>query len=311
MASPELEVVIGMLRSASPLAGGTLLEKRGRMELQTTLAPPPADVRYEPIDAGGVPAEWTAAPGARSDRALVYLHGGGYCLGSIATHRALVARIARETWRARALGRLPARARASASRRGRGRRRRVPLRARPGARARAVAFAGDSAGGGLAVAALVAARDAGLPLPAAGACISPWLDLTLSGGSMQSKAPEDPMLTPEDLRLFADAYAGRDLRAPARLAALRGSRGPAAAPVAGRQRRGAARRLDALRRRSARGRRRSLAARLGRHDPRLARLRGPAARGRAGGAPARGVPRQAVSARARPIDAAPQTWFIS
>lgn len=213
MASPELEVVIGMLRSASPLAGGTLLEKRARMELQTTLAPPPADVRYEPASAGGVPAEWTAAAGARSDRALVYLHGGGYCLGSIATHRALVARIARESGvRVLSVGY-----------------RLAPEHPHPAAVEDAVAayrfvlgqglapaqvaFAGDSAGGGLVVAALVAARDAGLPLPAASACISPWLDLTLSGDSTTSKAPEDPMLTPEDLRLFAGAYAGANLHA--------------------------------------------------------------------------------------------------
>jgi acetyl esterase/lipase len=64
------------------------------------------------------------------------------------------------------------------------------------------------------LAALVAVRDAGLPLPAAGACISPWLDLTLSGDSLRSKAPEDPMLTSEDLRLFAEAYASGALRAP-------------------------------------------------------------------------------------------------
>jgi len=214
MASPELEIVIGMLRSASPLAGGTLLEKRGRMELQTTLAPPPAGVRYEPVSAGGVPAEWTAAPGARSDRALVYLHGGGYCLGSVATHRALVARIARESGvRVLSVGY-----------------RLAPEHPHPAAIDDAVAayrfvlgqglapahvaFAGDSAGGGLVVAALVAARDAGMPLPAAGACISPWLDLTLSGDSLKSKAPDDPMLTPEDLRLFAAAYAGHELRAP-------------------------------------------------------------------------------------------------
>ena len=214
MASPELEVVIGMLRSASPLQGGTLLEKRGRMELQTTLTPPPADVRYAPVVAGGVPAEWTAAPGARSDRVLVYFHGGGYCLGSIATHRALVARIARESGvRVLSVGY-----------------RLAPEHPHPAAVEDAVAayryvlgeglapaqvaFAGDSAGGGLVLAALVAARDAGLPLPAAGACISPWLDLTLSGASLETKAPADPMLTPADLRLFAEAYAGREPRAP-------------------------------------------------------------------------------------------------
>jgi acetyl esterase/lipase len=183
------------------------------MELQATVTPPPADVSYEPVSADGVPAEWTAAPGARSDRALVYFHGGGYCLGSIATHRGLVARIARESGvRVLSVGY-----------------RLAPEHPYPAAVTDAVsayrfvlgqglapahiAFAGDSAGGGLVVAALVAARDTGLDLPAAGACISPWLDLTLSGDSMKTKAPEDPMVTPDDLRLFAEAYAGANLRA--------------------------------------------------------------------------------------------------
>jgi acetyl esterase/lipase len=214
MASAEREAVVGMLRAASPLAGATVLEKRARMELQTAAAPPPQGVRIEPVRAGGVPAEWTSAPGARADRALLYFHGGGYCLGSIATHRALVARIARESGlRVLSVGY-----------------RLAPEHPYPAAVDDAlaayrfalgegiaparIAFAGDSAGGGLVIAALLAARDAGLALPAAGACISPWLDLALTGDSMRTKAAVDPMVTADDLRLFARAYAGASLRAP-------------------------------------------------------------------------------------------------
>jgi acetyl esterase/lipase len=71
-----------------------------------------------------------------------------------------------------------------------------------------LAVAGDSAGGGLTVATLLALRDAGDALPACAAAASPWLDLACSGASMETKAPEDPMLVPERLRTWAAMYAG-------------------------------------------------------------------------------------------------------
>jgi acetyl esterase/lipase len=80
---------------------------------------------------------------------------------------------------------------------------------------RRTAVAGDSAGGGLTLATLVALRDAGDPTPAAGLCISPWTDLAFTGDTLESKAAEDPMVRTADLRLMADAYlAGRDAKTP-------------------------------------------------------------------------------------------------
>jgi phosphinothricin tripeptide acetyl hydrolase len=77
------------------------------------------------------------------------------------------------------------------------------------------AVAGDSAGGGLTLATLVALRDAGDPAPAAGLCISPWSDLALTGDTIRTKAAEDPMVRAADLEQMADAYlAGRDPRTP-------------------------------------------------------------------------------------------------
>jgi acetyl esterase/lipase len=73
-----------------------------------------------------------------------------------------------------------------------------------------VVVAGDSAGGGLTLATLVALRDAGDPLPAAGVCLSPWADLTQSGATMSEKADADPMVHAEDLGRWAAAYAGPD-----------------------------------------------------------------------------------------------------
>jgi acetyl esterase/lipase len=215
MASPELTVVVDALRANPPVQGSDIEAMRAGMLAATTAISPPADVEYEPVDANGVPAEWARAPGARADRAVLYLHGGGYVLGSIATHRGLVAAISRAAG-ARVLS--------------------LDYRLGPehphpaavddalcayrfllanGAAPERVAIAGDSAGGGLSVATLVALRDAGDPLPAAGVCISPWLDLTLSGASMDTKADVDPMVDRAALQLMADAYlAGADPMLP-------------------------------------------------------------------------------------------------
>jgi acetyl esterase/lipase len=96
MPSAELQMVIDMLRGAPPVPReGAWAEQRAALERLTTIVPPPADVRYTPVDAGGVPAEWVAPAGVSTDRAVLYLHGGGYCIGSIQTHRQLAADIAR------------------------------------------------------------------------------------------------------------------------------------------------------------------------------------------------------------------------
>ena len=167
----------------------------------------PADVRYQHVSADGMPAEWIETPGA--DRGVIlYLHGGAYALGRIATYREFVARLARAT-RMRGLAidyRL------------------APEHPFPAALEDATAaygwlltqghdpaqiiIGGDSAGGGLVLAALVALRDAGKPLPAGAVCISPWTDLALSGASVRSKARVDPMLDPDKLEMYASYYAG-------------------------------------------------------------------------------------------------------
>lgn len=215
MAGPEIQIVVDMLRANPPIGDVSFEEMRAGMEATTTAAPLPEDVAFAPVDAGGVPAEWTSAPGVAQDRAVLYLHGGGYVIGGISTHRGLTAGISRASG-ARVLS--------------------VDYRLAPehphpaavddavaayqyllaqGLEPGAIAVAGDSAGGGLTVATLLALREAGVALPAAGVCISPWLDLTQSGESMDTKADEDPMVGRETLQRMADAYAGgQDPRSP-------------------------------------------------------------------------------------------------
>jgi monoterpene epsilon-lactone hydrolase len=215
MASAELQVVLELLKANPPIQGADITSMRESMNAMLGAVPPPEDLALVPIDAGGVPAEWSTVGASGTGRVVVYFHGGAYALGGVGTHRNLVAHIARSTG-ARVLS--------------------VDYRLAPehpfpaavedavaayrfvrasGVPAAKIAVAGDSAGGGLAAACLIALRDAGDPLPGAAVCISPWLDLSLSFPSWQTKAELDPMLAREQIALCADAYAnGADPKTP-------------------------------------------------------------------------------------------------
>jgi monoterpene epsilon-lactone hydrolase len=168
------------------------------------------------VTAGGVPAHWLAAPGAEAGRVLLFLHGGGFELGSLRSDGELAARLGRASgmrvlfpeYRLAPEHPFPAAIDdVLAAWRW--------LRAGEGLSARSIAVAGDSAGGGLAVALLVAARDAGEELPAAAVLMSPTVDLTGSGASMTERADQDPLSTPAMLRQFAAGYlAGADPATP-------------------------------------------------------------------------------------------------
>ena len=168
-----------------------------------------------PVDAGGVSAQWISAPGARDDRVLLYLHGGGYVIGSVHSHRDLIARLSAASG-CRVLG--------------------LDYRLAPehpfpapvedataayrwlldqGVAPAQIAIAGDSAGGGLTAATLLSLRDAGTPLPAAAVMLSPWVDLEGEGASMKTRADVDPMVKRELVLGMAETYlAGGDPRQP-------------------------------------------------------------------------------------------------
>lgn len=215
MASQELGMIIDMLKARPLEADVSVAEMRAGIEALASIAPLPDDVTFEPVDAGGLPAEWVTAPGVRRENVILYLHGGGYVIGSIKTHRELAARLSR----------------AAAARVLLIEYRLAPEHPHPAAVEDATAayrwllgfgiapsrmvIGGDSAGGGLTVATLVALRDAGQPLPAAGVCLSPWVDLEGVGESMATKAAVDPMVQRDPLRKMAAMYlAGQDPRTP-------------------------------------------------------------------------------------------------
>jgi len=215
MASEELQTVLQMLGAVDLGPETPIEDMRTALDAMSAISPLPEGTQCTPVDANGVPCEWIWGGGSRDDRALLYLHGGGYVIGSINSHRGTVARLASAAG-ARGLA--------------------VDYRLGPehpfpaavedataayrwlvdqGIEPARIAIAGDSAGGGLTIATLLSLRDAGDPLPAAGICISPWVDLEGSGESMQSKADVDPMVQRDGLLRMADAYlGGADPRAP-------------------------------------------------------------------------------------------------
>jgi epsilon-lactone hydrolase len=206
MASEQLGKVIERIKSAPQNPNAPMAQRRAGMERISERVP--ADVICEKVKAGGVDAEWIAAPGANADRVILYLHGGGYVIGSINTHRAMVSRIARAS-NARALlidyrlapeHPFPAAVEdATAAYRWL-----LAQGYKPGK----IVIAGDSAGGGLTIVLLLAIRDAGLPTPAGAVPISPWTDLEGTGESVRTRAARDVMVTIENLTSSAKQYYG-------------------------------------------------------------------------------------------------------
>lgn len=217
MARMTPEQLVERLRSFPKAAPEVTWEqRRAAMDRASAKAPLPDGSTVEPVDAGGVPGEWITAAAGDDGPATLYLHGGGYTMGSFVTHRALAAHLAAQTrgpvllveYRLAPEHPCPAAvddARAAWR----------YLLGRPGVDVARTAIGGDSAGGGLTAATLLALRSHGEPLPGAAVLLSPWVDMTLSGASYTSLADADPMVDRLTLTTAAEAYAaGRDLRDP-------------------------------------------------------------------------------------------------
>ena len=214
MASRGIAIVRAHLAKLPPSETMTLADRRQQYERAERVFPVPSEVKVETITLGGVRAERLTPPSVKA-AAILYLHGGGYCIGSPRSHRHLAAAIGIT---ADAVVILPDY-------------RLAPEHPFPAAVEDAVAvyramladgispgrilIAGDSAGGGLTVATLTALRDAGVSLPAAGVCLSPWTDLTCSGKSYATRAAADPIVKHASITEMATAYlAGRDPTTP-------------------------------------------------------------------------------------------------
>jgi epsilon-lactone hydrolase len=174
-----------------------------------------ADVVVEPVSVGGLRAEWLSTAGADRNSAILHLHGGGYVIGSLDSHRHLVAEAGRaaQCWGLSLDYRLaPENPFPAAVEDAVAAYRFLLARGIPPGR---IAIAGDSAGGGLVVAAMLAIRDAGLGQPGCGWCISPWVDMEAIGDTMQTKAGEDPTVQKAGILDMARMYLnGADPRSP-------------------------------------------------------------------------------------------------
>ena len=206
MADSQLDAVIDLLRTSPLDMGGDPHTMRVVFDEMIGSHPVPEDVRTIAVELGGVGAIEVTAGGGEPSGAELFFHGGGYALGSAAAGVNLAADIARRSgatvstvdYRLAPEHPFPAAVDdALAAYRG--------LLDR-GIPAEAIAVSGESAGGGLALALLIAIKEAGLPQPAAAAVLSPWADLTQSGRSYQTKAALDPALTREALATRADDY---------------------------------------------------------------------------------------------------------
>ena len=195
----------------APKPGESVDTLRRNLERAAARIPIPEGVAIEPVEDGGVVGEWLRPAGREPQRVLLYLHGGGYVLGSLATHRALVARIALKCraevlildYRLAPESPFPAALEDASN---------AMTWLRSALPQADVAIIGDSAGGdgggGLAVATLVALRDKGAELPVAAVAMSPWCDLTLSGASVDLNEASDPQASRWFLAEMADAYLG-------------------------------------------------------------------------------------------------------
>jgi epsilon-lactone hydrolase len=214
METKEIDAIRGLLSSKPRPVGWA--ERRGRLDEVGSIWPVAKDIKLDAVDLGQLPAEWSMAPGGDPSRVLIFFHGGGYCSGSILSHRRMVT----EAGRASGVRTLAVGYRLAPEH---------PFPAalddahtaweylrRQGIPARNIAVAGDSAGGNLTVALLLQLRDAGEDLPSCAWLVSPWTDLTMSGASLDTKEDVDPIIHRSYLRELADAYvpAGLDRKDP-------------------------------------------------------------------------------------------------
>jgi monoterpene epsilon-lactone hydrolase len=214
MAQSEIEAIRTLLSSKPRPVEWP--ERRKRLDEVGSVWLVADDVKLTAVDVNGVPGEWSIVPGSDSSRVLMFFHGGGYCSGSIVSHRRLVTEAGRAAGvRTLAIGY-----------------RLAPEHPFPAAYddvlmawrflrdqnipAAHIAIGGDSAGAGLTLALIGRLRDAQEELPGRAWLISPWTDLTMSGPTLSSKEAVDPLIHRQYLIELADAYlpAGMDRKDP-------------------------------------------------------------------------------------------------
>jgi monoterpene epsilon-lactone hydrolase len=204
MGAQEIDSVRNLLTSLPRPTG--FAQRRERIDTVASIDGVSSDIAFERVDLGSCEGEWSLAPGSDASKVLLFFHGGGYCSGSIRSHRGMVS----EAGRAAKIRTLA-----------------VDYRLAPenpfpaalddalaafdflvdqGIAAKHIVISGDSAGGGILLATMIRMRDAGKPLPGAAWLVSPWVDLEMTGATIDSKAEIDPLIHREYLEELASAY---------------------------------------------------------------------------------------------------------
>jgi epsilon-lactone hydrolase len=200
--------LIAVLRQGGVDLGADVATMRSELSDLMARIPVPADVVHAPSSVGGVDAVDVTIQGVDTAKTILYFHGGVYVIGSAAQTVPLVSELARRahakavTVEYRLAPEHPYPAAVEDARAA------YEGLLADGVDPGQIALAGESAGGGLAVATLLALRDAGTPLPTSAFLMSPYADLTLSGETLLGKQAMDPILTPEGLRLRVPDYVG-------------------------------------------------------------------------------------------------------
>lgn len=215
MSLTELDRIISELRANSGSENLNLEEMRSAFEENTRSFPTPEDAEIETINIDGVPGEFIKAFKNKSLSTIIYLHGGGYGIGSINTHRRLAYDLSKASgfqvllidYRLAPEYPFPAAIEDSIKT--------YKWLLQNGFTGDRIGIAGDSAGGGLALATCLALREEKEQLPGAIVSISPWSDLENSGESIENKASVDPIVSQLTLEFFRDIYVQKkDFRNP-------------------------------------------------------------------------------------------------
>ena len=208
MSKQEMDAVIQLLNANQADGDPSVEEQRAGMEALAGSFPLPEGAQQRAETIAGVPCEWQSVDGAKDDAVLLYFHGGGYVIGSVNTHRGLVSGFSGASgitglsvdYRLAPEHPFPAAVEDAVAV--------YHALLEQGRDPAKIAIGGDSAGGGLSLALLLAARERGLPQPACAALLSPWSDLRIVAKAYESRKESDPMVRKDGISAMAAHYLG-------------------------------------------------------------------------------------------------------
>ncbi|HEY9281023.1 MAG TPA: alpha/beta hydrolase [Eoetvoesiella sp.] len=210
MCKVQLESIVDGFRALYAGWQGETSIATMRQDWEAFLSVPEVSAKVEAVNADGVACRWVMGENSHRGRVIFYLHGGGYQIGSVASHHNVMARLSTVSghhvfaveYRLAPEHRFPAALDDVFTA--------YQWLLEQGALPSNIAFCGDSAGGGLVVALLTLIRDQALPLPCAAVLMSPWVDMEASGDSYRLNANHDPVTQKGMILLMARAYMGKN-----------------------------------------------------------------------------------------------------